>query len=382
MIDELEIVKKNVHKHFISSGERMKEIIDDPFKEVPLLSFGNKFLDDCLGGIAPDDLIIVTARTGGGKTELVAEIARVNVIAKKKVYFFALEAYKNELEKRLKFKILSKLFYDQPNYKDFKKRPNFQDWVYGKQHELFTKVDMEANGILHNDYQTLKTYYRSLSFNAELFGQITNAIQHDADLIIIDHLHYFDLEDINENIAMKKLVKEIKDISLLIGKPVILVAHLRKSNNSQSVGVVPELEEIHGSSDISKIATKVIATAPAYDQPQESRFRFPTYFKALKNRPDGSRCRYAAISIFDIQKNSYLDGYVIGKINREGSFETCVDSDIPQWAESNKTITTKPTPVKKEKTNEQLALIRVPVTKEEKPYQPQYPVETGRPYKD
>lgn len=379
MKDVLDTVKKNLPKYFKSMADRLCEIADDGMVPVDLLSFGNKFLDDALGGIASDDLIIMTARTGGGKTELVIDIARSNALSNKKIYFFALEAYKNEMEKRLKFKVLSKLFYEQPNYKEFKIRPNYQDWSYGKQADLLGKFNVEANEVIYRDYKNLFTFYRSLNFDAELFGQITNAIHHDADLIIIDHLHYFDLEDINENIAMKKLVKEIKDISLLIGKPVILVAHLRKSNHNSSVGVVPELEEIHGSSDISKIATKVIATAPAYDQPQSSRFLFPTYFKILKNRPDSSRARYAALCSFDIQKNAYLDKYIIGKINQKGDFESCYDNEVPQWANEN----VAPQKPKPEKKDDQLTLLtRVPVTKEEKPHHSQYKIPPGRAYKD
>jgi hypothetical protein len=126
-------------------------------------------------------------------------------------------------------------------------------------------------------------------------------------------------------------MKMIRDVSLKIGKPIILVAHIRKADRRNS-GALPNLDEIHGSSDIAKIATRVITLAPAgkfISKP--SPVLFPTFFKVLKNRVDGSRCSEVAVINFDVSKNSYDNNFLLGKFNYdETEFETT--DEWPDWA--------------------------------------------------
>ena len=71
-----------------------------------LLKFGVSFVDDSLLGILPDDLILVGAPSGVGKTQFCVNLALANVSVGKRVHFFALEAGKYEIERRLKWQIL------------------------------------------------------------------------------------------------------------------------------------------------------------------------------------------------------------------------------------------------------------------------------------
>lgn len=296
------------------------------------LSYGVPFLDDATDGIFHDDLIIITARTGGGKTELVTQIALENVLKKKRVHFFALEAFRREITLRLTYKMLCQAFFTQQNWRSEKQYPNFQKWIRKDQQDIFEKFEPEIKEQYQKDFDTLHLYYRDSKFDIDVFQDCMNRIGRDSDLIIIDHLHYFDLDTENENIAFKRTVKKIKEIVSFLGIPVILVCQLRKQNK-YNAQLLPDIEEIHGSSDIVKIATRVITAAPAFDQPKAHSYLYPTYMKLLKNRWDGSRCFYTGLTGFNAQDNRYTDRYAIGELKENGSeFVALDDFNKPDWS--------------------------------------------------
>lgn len=298
----------------------------------PPLSFGNKYLDDATNGIFADDLVVLTARTGAGKTECVTQIAQYNATRGKHVAFFALEAHKEEIELRMKFKLLSQAFFiANKDWKEYDDIPNYQRWIAGKQNELFAKYQEEVNQEFRRLYPTLHTFYREENFNANHFESEMARIGDKTDLVIVDHLHYFDLDSDNEAQELKRTLKQIKTVASYHRKPTILVVHVRKQNRGTR-GLLPDTEEIHGSSEISKIATRVIAVGPAYDQVSDKPYIFPTYFKLLKNRWDGSRCRFVGLCGFDVQINAYAEKYKVGKFQHDDTeFVECGEYDLPSW---------------------------------------------------
>jgi len=308
-----------------------------------LLPFGVSFLDDCLNGIRKNDLILIAAKTGFGKTELARIIALHNAI-KHRVHFFALEAENSEIELRIKFTYMA-----QSAYGEFRKLfPqgfvfNYADWrdgVYNSNENLKNVVkDLSeyASNFVKDEYKNLKTYYQANStLNEENIASTILSIKNETDLIIIDHLHYFGFSDHDENRAMKKLITTLRELSLKIEKPIVLLAHVRKTDRRNS-GPIPTAEDIHGSSDISKIATKIILLARA-DVETFSNTKFATYFRVAKYRLDGSRTRYAAVVNFDISKNNYSEKYYLGKIKAdESEIELFTEADracVPHWAKN------------------------------------------------
>lgn len=301
------------------------------------LSFGNNFLDDSLGGIFPNDLIIITAKTGGGKTELATNIAYENAKLGKRVHFFALEADHGEIERRLKFKKLAQAFYiDQSRRHDVV--PNYQDWLLKGQDFLdpFTK---EVEDELAKELETMTTFYRDNAFTPDDFSGLLHQIGRDSDLIVLDHLHYFDFEDENENQAMKRTVKEIRKLQAFYKIPIILVCHVRKTDK-RSAGLLPEIDDIHGSSDISKIATRIVAASPARDVQRSQENILPTYFRVLKNRFDGPRTWYIGLVGFNLSKNQYEPTYKVGEIDYANTEVTLLDQfAAPSWSQkTNKRI--------------------------------------------
>ncbi|MDX2244314.1 MAG: DnaB-like helicase C-terminal domain-containing protein [Leptolyngbyaceae cyanobacterium bins.302] len=298
------------------------------------LSFGVDFLDEALGGIFSNDLILYGAKTGMGKTALAALTAVANAAAGKQVHFFALEAEPNEIERRMKYQILAEMFFKVLR-KDFPSiHLNYMDWHYGKFEDQLGKFEEEIELLMESLFPNLWTFYRTGEFTPLDFEKQFLAIKDQTDLTIIDHLHFFDMEDENENRALKYTVKKIRDLAIISGKPIVMVAHMRKSDRKLKQ-IVPGLDEFHGSSDIAKIATKAITIAPCPTE-EGCGNRWPTYLRAAKCRVDGSRTKYVGLVGFNADLNKYEPNYYLGKLNpAEDEFKP-IDSinDLPYWAKS------------------------------------------------
>lgn len=295
------------------------------------MGFGVAFLDDSLGGIYPNDLLLVGAKTGFGKSQLAMLVTRFNASQGKRVHFFALEAEEYEIERRLKYQSIADHFFADPN------RPriqlNYMDWYYGKLDKPLAYLEEKVDA---DKYPGLNVYYRSHEFMAKDFERLFLGIKDQTDLVVIDHLHYFDLDDENENRAIKTLVKKIRDTALITGKPVILIAHVRKSDK-RAKQLIPDIEDFHGSSDIGKIATKAITIAPCYDK-MASGMR-GTYMQVLKCRVDGARTNATALCGYNFKTQRYESDYFLGNLSSDGTeFKAFEQQDLPPWASRAKNV--------------------------------------------
>jgi len=292
-----------------------------------VLSYGIKFLDKITEGILPHDLILIGAKSGHGKSEMAAHIAMSNAKQGKRVFMFALEAEEQEIQRRLLFKSLVNDYYSDTHFN--KIIPNYLRWYTSKQErELAPYYEHAKQSIKLN---SLKIRYRGDEFGLEQYEQEIVGIKDQADLIILDHLHYMDFQGENENQALKNMIKTIRSLSLKHGVPVVVIGHIRKGNNE---ALVPSIEDFHGSSDIYKNATKVITLAPCYDH-NEDPTKFLTYIRLAKCRQDGSRTRFVGLSAFDIKTNSYSDDFKLGllsKGDKEWS-EITTSDQMPHWSE-------------------------------------------------
>ncbi len=298
------------------------------------VEFGVKFLDDALEGIFPNDLIVITSSTGIGKTELATQIAFVNAAKGKKVHYFALEAERGEIQRRIKYKKLVNKFYGQLIQQERGEKPSYMKWLRGKQEHLLSQFEEETNIELSKELQSLSIRYRDIDFSAKDFQIEAQSIQDETDLIILDHFHYLDTHKESEKDFLSEAMKFIRDVCLLTGKPIILIAHTRKQDR-RNKSLIPSIEDIHGTSDIGKICTKAISFAPAWDQPSSESHKYPTYFKIQKNRTDGTRTRWVGLFGFNVRTGKYEDKYYLGKLNREeDTFTSVADYDYPDWAKA------------------------------------------------
>jgi len=285
-----------------------------------LLSYGIGYLDDTMYAIYPKSLIVIGSKTGTGKTEIATQIAMHNAEAGKKIVYFALEAEKYEIQRRIEFKILSGIL---------EGKISFQEFIAGKYIDSYTeqrgrtKVELKKLDSLvfryrnHSNY-TVDDFLKDMDDIRFIWG-----IQ--PDLIIIDHLHYFDWYD-DDNRAVKSIVKKIRDTVLIDETPIILISHVRKIDK-RTYGLVPDIDDFHGTSEIAKVATQAITLAPSYKF--EKNWGYKTYMRVLKNRYFGSVTKYIAETYFDITNNKYKDQYILGYEDK-GIFEPLTDNE-PSW---------------------------------------------------
>lgn len=296
-----------------------------------IMSFGVDFLDDALRGILPDDLILLGAPSGAGKTQLCCNIAYANLLDGKKVHYIALEASQYEIERRLKYPLLAERYYADPNRIKLETKLNFTDWMIGAYGDQLSIYEDEVADYFHKAYDNLYLYYKDQIFNTETLIESVLYCSSDTDLILIDHVHYFDFDDTNENRAIKEIAKTVRTLAIDEQKPIILVAHLRKRDRGNEE-LVSGLDEFHGSSDLYKIATRVITIAPGGKSPDGN---FETYFRIPKNRLDGGVTRFIAKEFYNPKKGSYeRSKYQIGSSNqnRKTGFSSIEQTDFPEWA--------------------------------------------------
>jgi hypothetical protein len=329
--------------NFKSAAERIKgeaaERIERSRSEIP---YYHGFLDDLLRGISQNDLIVLGAETGAGKTEFARHIAATNAKAGRRVYYFALEAEDREIERRTKFQIITRLLKDD-GFKDWD-RINYPDWYRGKIEDLVGDLNEKADKAFGLEYENLHTYYRGSKFDHDDIKRLFLAIQSDAELIILDHLHYVDIDDENENRGFKKTVKMIRDVALGIGRPVILIVHLRK-RDMRSKMIVPDIEMVHGSSDIAKICTRAIMLAPARSMQNADPAKSNTFFYVPKDRIGGAT-GLVAMCTFSRNLRKYGPQYTLGRMSPDGSeFEPLEASQLPRWAKNAFRPDARPLPV-------------------------------------
>lgn len=323
------------YTNFAESVDSLKDRTIENGENV--LEFGMKFLDKALRGIIKTDLILLGAGSGAGKSEAVFHIALHNAKKGKRVLLFALEAERDEVQIRQYYKLLAKRYFNDPfriegyvNYPDFYLG---RCWPFLERYR--SEVDAEMKKITN-----LEIRYSNSGYTLQNFA-IDVESANNPDLIIVDHLHFFELGDEPENKAYKKAIQQIRDTVLEKKIPVILVSQLRKDSSAKFNSIIPTLADFHGSSDIFKVATKGIMFSSAEDliSPKDQNSR-PTLVKAVKNRIDGSVKMYVGAMSYNFQTNTYNDDFFLGRLVWEKDLNTNrivekfkLENDLPRWAE-------------------------------------------------
>lgn len=298
------------------------------------LEYGNTFLGDYLLGILPHDLVLLGAATGLGKTDLALDIAATNAMAGNPTHYFALEAEPLELERRRKYSLLSREAHrlHLPGAGDL----SYRLWHFGRAEHIVGSLNDWADRTIATELSHLHTFYRGKSFTAADLAKQIIEIHDRSTLIVVDHLHYVDADDdIDENRALGETVKIIRDVVLRIGRPVLLVAHLRKKDE-RAKKLIPDYNDFHGSSNITKIATQVISIERAHDIEPTKWWYSPTYVALSKDRLQGQP-RVVALMNFDVRTKRYAPDYTLGKV-KGMKWEPLGAGDAPGWAKHHRPL--------------------------------------------
>lgn len=323
-------------KGFRPASERVKDEragrLEDGSRIIP---YGVSYIDDYTAGLLPNDMVVIGARTGAGKTSLATGIAKRAAREGRRVHFFALEAEPNEIERRLKYRLICQMVYSdsrQGMASPWLGDLDYLNWRIGRLDQHLDAYEKRAEQEMQR-YRSLVTYYRGSEFRVEDVRKLFLAIQDQSDLIILDHLHYVDFDDDrSENAAIRRIVLTIRDTALDIGVPVIVIAHLRKTKGGR-MELVPSLDDFHGTSEITKRATSVIVLAPADDETTPNG-QASTYIHVGKHRARGA-CRFVARQRFHLGAREYTSRYELGRLSLMGDEWNPIEpNEWPRWAQN------------------------------------------------
>ena len=220
---------------------KIREAVEARKKIKIVGKYGVTCLDDQLGGIISEDFVLIGAESGCGKTELAYQIAIENS-KKINVHLVALEAETNEVYLRALFKEMAKLYFEEhdknkDDYFDISYRNYILEHAYVDEgiwnSEKFKKYEEKAIPIVEEKLKNVYIHNRSDYLDSEgnfTIGSLKKAITGlPCDLLIIDHVDYFDLNDEkNENVQMTRIMKELRAINQEEKLPLVVVSHLRK----------------------------------------------------------------------------------------------------------------------------------------------------------
>lgn len=219
--------------------------------------FGISYLDKKLNCIQKNDLILIGARSGAGKSSLAQLIAIHNNRLGKKVSLFSLENFDGD-------DFMQRLYYEYMR----------EVGDYSINQRAFSSGNMtinkEALGVA--TYKTEK-YFDNLDLVArqkdftidKLKDELVRAVEErQRELIILDHLDYIDKDNQNESDVshVSEIMRTIRNLQDAFGVAVIAFSHLRKPQSTKDRPAVPSIDEFIGSSNKVKEATAVIMLAP------------------------------------------------------------------------------------------------------------------------
>lgn len=289
--------------------------------------FGNSFLDKATMGMIETDLCFIGAKSGKGKTQFLTKIANHNASQKRKVLFLGLEAEEHEIEMRLTYEIETGLFFKDKN-RDPRIRVDYRSWRKGLLQEAFRPYKEEACCIFIDRFTFLDSVYAKTGFDVCALESVLNHVV-DADMIIIDHLHYFDIRGgRSENEETTNILKRIRELNLQYKKPFIVAGHVRKDLTR----IIPDMEDFHGTSNIPKIATMIIMMAQAPNGYDHKNQMSKTYFTIPKMRTGGLG-NLVGIEQYSLRHQAYIPDFKLGLYSHLGDkVEELKEDNYPDWA--------------------------------------------------
>lgn len=315
-------------------GEREERLAAGK-KVVP---FGITFFDDALGGLYRDDLLLWTGRSGSGKTQAASIVVESAGLRGYRIKKFALEASNREIERRIKFrKMLDCWYRDTRDPLVRASPPRWRKWFRGdeKTDAMLAPYEAEADAYFEDDLATVQTYYKKSSrFNHDDLERHILDVHEDTDLFVVDHFDYVEArEDLNENKASDRLITLFRDLSLALKIPFMVICHINKAAEQT---LVPDQQDLMGSSHLYKKSTGVITTAPAHGLSTTiPNLGYPTYFRVPKDRVGGALPQ-VGVGFFDPILGRYSDKYALGYLNLQNTkWSPCRAGKAPEWASSN-----------------------------------------------
>lgn len=263
----------------VTKREVMKLAADEIQKTDPkeIISFGYSWLDDKLSGIFPGQLVLVGGESGTGKSTFT-----ISILYKcpKKSAVFALEERLEDYGKKALYFEIGRI-----RRAEGKKQYPWNSFVRGELngHPQFTEYIAKA--------------YENLKQETPLFQRVEKMVNIDliekriellsvqgVRLILIDHLHYFDLlsKDSSKADYIEQIMVRLRALAIRCGVAIIIVAHYRKLNGNR-----PTLDSFKDSISIVQNASTVINIWRNREEGTSEAEKYKTQFIIPKSRDLG-----------------------------------------------------------------------------------------------
>lgn len=292
-----------------------------------ICTFGIKALDDILIGMLKKDFIAIGADSGAGKSELCLKIATHNALRNKKVIVFFLEGGDIEAIARIKWDLMRERYYSK-NYTgiDF----DYRKWRMNLiKDPLVRAIETDCMNIFKEKIQNnLKLHQDPKGISITGFiKEIDQFLNKNTDLILIDHLQYFNLHQPKEEMTeQSQILKKVNEICHVNNIPVILISHLRKKDKERGL---PNQEDFYGTSNIPKMSSLSITIS---SENSEDGIIYPTYFRFVKTRTKISP-NFALRSDFNIITGKYSEEYYCYTLYNDKLSENPLTIDkLPRFA--------------------------------------------------
>ena len=300
-----------------------------------VFSTGNPYVDDFLGGgFNKENLVLVAAKTGTGKTFFGVQLASSAARQNKNVHYFALEAERFEIERRRLYYAISRCVYE--NYKEMK-MPDYVDWLLMNSSSQWEVIEDYARGEIELSESTLTVHYVTGVYTPDMFEvDIQDLLRSPdkPDLVIVDHLHHFFLSG-DEIESLKTVIHKFKKLKEDLEIPVVILAQLRKGDGNKGKRTLPFIEDIRGTASLSDVVTDVLIISKVPESKADEIDRsinMPMYFHFAKSRIAGSRTTYAGIVGFDYKTGTYRQSYFLTRTSMNDDPELVKRSPQTAWA--------------------------------------------------
>lgn len=270
-----------------------------------ICKFGISFLDAVVNGIYDEDLLIIGAESGIGKSTIAEIIAFSCVQQGVKPALFSLENFAGNTRDKKAFELWKK------GTKNWTVR--FREFIdlYNKDPASMDDYVSEAEKLINQMVlieRTNKDY--TIDILAKDFKRV---VDEGCKVILLDHLDYFDAyEKDNDLQHTRRLMKEIRRLQDEYKVAVIGFSQLRK-NVDKNIKV-PTYDDLYGSGDKVKQATLVLMVARTDEEPVNGVYQ--TYMNLSKDR-FGSKvaCKIG----FDIKTGTYCNIFLPVRVINRGT---------------------------------------------------------------
>lgn len=236
--EDFEKLMRNAERCSLPHVKDMMDVFLEMPSEMPKgLSTGWKNLDDLIGGIRKQEVNVVTANTGVGKTTFCVNLAYNLAMQGARCWMNSYEMYEISIARKLLSLIVGKNM--KTGHVDDITRTMGIQWLKDKKF------------ILHDDSCEIS----SVKEMNKIFEKVN--MVHNIDYVFFDHLDYLFCDDhsrdLNED--SKQVMIHLKKLAKHYNVGIILVAHPRKMGPQQQE---LEIKDIKGSISIPQYADNVI----------------------------------------------------------------------------------------------------------------------------